>query len=87
MFSFHLPIELAKNIEINKYTIKLQNGKQLPYRLIYSLELVKLETLKAYIKTYPKNRFIQFFKSLTDAFILFCKEPNIIITCISTTKV
>ena len=58
---------------INKYTIELQDGKQLPYRLIYSLRSVELKTLKTYIKTYLKTKFIQPFKSLVGTSILFDK--------------
>lgn len=36
---------------INKYAINLEPGKQLLYRLIYSLSLVKLETLKTYLRS------------------------------------
>ncbi len=37
---------------------------------------MELETLKAYIKTYLKIRFIRPFKSFTDAPIFFDKKPN-----------
>lgn len=43
---------------MNKYAIKLDEGKQLFYGLIYSLELVKLKILKIYIKSHLKTRFI-----------------------------
>lgn len=49
---------LLKQIEFNEYVIKLEKGKQLPYGLIYSLELVELETLKMYIETYLKTSII-----------------------------
>lgn len=45
-------IELSENIGINKYTINLVNEKYLLYKPIYVLNLVKLETLKTYIKTF-----------------------------------
>ena len=45
---------LLKHIELNEHIIKLENGKQLPYRPIYCLDLMVLETLKAYIKTHLK---------------------------------
>ena len=51
-------MELLKYLSINKYTINLQRDKQLPHRLIYSLELVELETFKIYIKTNLANSFI-----------------------------
>ena len=49
---------LPECIELNEHAIDLEDGKQLPYRLIYSLGLVELETLKTYIETYLKTRFI-----------------------------
>ena len=58
VFSFDLAIELPENISINKRAIKLQEVKQLPYRPIYSLKLIELETLKIYIKTHLKTGFI-----------------------------
>ena len=51
-------MELPKNIGINEHAIKLQEGKQPPYRPIYSLGLVELEILKTYIKIYLKTGFI-----------------------------
>ena len=69
-------MELAKNIGINKHGIKLEKGKQPPYRPIYSLELVELKTLKTYIKTHLKTGFIWPFKSLAGIPILFDKKPD-----------
>lgn len=51
-------MKLLENTGINKYTINQVEGKQLLYRLIYSQKLIKLETLKIYIKIYLKTRFI-----------------------------
>ena len=70
-------IELLKNTEINKHAIKLEEGKQPSFRPIYSLRLIKLETLKIlkiYIKTSLANSFIWLFKSPARAFILFDKK-------------
>ena len=53
-----LAIKLPKNIGINKYTIKLIEGKQALYRPTYTLRKVKLEILKAYIKTHLKTEVI-----------------------------
>lgn len=61
-------------MSLNKHTIKLIDGKQLSYRLIYALSLVKLETLKTYIETYLKIRFIQSPNFLINALILFDKS-------------
>ena len=57
--------------------MELQKGQQPPYRPIYSLGLVELETLKTYIETHLKIRFIQASKCLASTFsILFNKKPN-----------
>lgn len=62
---------LPKQTELNQYTIKLQNGKQLFYRSIYSLKLMELETLKISIKTNLGNSFIWPSKPSASALILF----------------
>ena len=67
---------LPKQTRVNQYTIKLEKGKQLPYRPIYSLRLVKLKTLKTYIKTNLANNFIRALKSPTSAPILFVHKSN-----------
>ena len=69
-------MELLKNTGINKHAIKMQDGKQLPYGLIYSLGPVELETLKIYIKTYLNTGFIQPSKSSPGVSILFDKKPD-----------
>ena len=76
IFSFDYTIELYENISINEYAIKLVKDKQLPYWLIYSLKLVKLKTLKTYIETYLKSRFIQPSKFLTGIPIFFNQKLN-----------
>ena len=43
---------------------------------IYALNLVELETLKTYIKIYLKIGYIQYSISLTNASILFNKNPD-----------
>lgn len=58
MFLFKLIIKLHENININKYAIKLEDGKQPLYRPIYKLRPVKLEILKIYIKTHLETGFI-----------------------------
>lgn len=60
----------------NNYAIKLKKSKQLLYNLIYSLELMKLEILKAYIKLNLANDFIQLFKSYISISILFDQKKN-----------
>ncbi len=69
-------MELPKNIRINEYTIKLIEEKQLSYGPIYTLSLVELETLKVYIETYLKTRFIWPSTFPTDTPIFFNKKPN-----------
>ena len=69
-------MELLKNTSINKHDIKLQDGKQSQYELIYSLEQIELETLKTYIETHLKTRFIRPSKSPAGALILFAKMSN-----------
>ena len=76
VFSFDLAIKLQENTGINKHAIKLEIDKQPSYRPIYSLGPVELETLKIYIKTHLRTRFIQPSMSLTDALILFDKKPD-----------
>ena len=50
-------------IKINNHIIKLVNGQQPPYGVIYSLGSIELETLKTYIKTNLANKFIRQSKS------------------------
>lgn len=57
-FSKKLVKKLSKYLNINKYSINLEFDKQLPYKLIYSLKLVELKTLKIYIYTNLANSFI-----------------------------
>ena len=76
VFSFDLAIELPENTGINKHAIKLQRGKQPPYRPIYSLGSVKLESLKTYIKTHLNTGFIWPSKSFVNALIPFDKKPD-----------
>ena len=67
---------LPEHTEINTHAIELEEGKQPPYRPIYSLGPVELETLKTYIETNLANGFIRFSKSLAGAPILFDQKPD-----------
>ena len=58
VFSKKLAIKLSKYLYINKYAINPEKDKQLIYKLIYSLELIKLESFKTYFKTNLANSFI-----------------------------
>ena len=71
IFLFNFAIELSKNTCINEYIIKQVESKQLFYKPIYSLRLVKLKILKIYMETYQKTWFIWLSNSLTDTFIFF----------------
>ncbi len=51
-------MELLENSGINKHAIELIEEKQLPYKPVYTLSLVKLKTLKAYMETHLKTGFI-----------------------------
>lgn len=55
----------------SNYRIKWKKDNESSYGLIYSLELIELETLKAYIKTNLVNSFIQLFKFFASTLILF----------------
>ncbi len=76
VFSSDLAIELPENTRINKHAIELIDGKQSPYRPIYSFSPVELETLNTYIKPHLKTGFIRPSKSPTGAPILFNKKLN-----------
>ena len=76
VFSLELAFKLPKHTGINDYAIKLVDGQQPPYRLIYSLGPIELEMLKAYIETNLFNGFIKPFKSPADAPILFDRKSN-----------
>ena len=58
VFSEELTVVLPEHTKININSINLEEGKQPSYGLIYSSELVELETLKIYIETYLKTEFI-----------------------------
>lgn len=67
---------LPKITNFNNNVIELEDGKQSPYKPIYSLRLIKRKTLKIYIETHLRTRFIQTSKFSTDAFILFNEKPH-----------
>ena len=60
----------------NKHVIELKEGKESPYRPIYSLAPVELEVFKTYIKTNLLNGFIQVSKSPAGVLILFVRKLN-----------
>ena len=67
---------LPKRTKVNEHAIELEEGKQPPYKLIYSLRPVELKTLKTYIKTNLANGFIRALKSPASSPILFVHKPN-----------
>ena len=58
IFSVENTAKLLENININEYTIKLEEDKQPLSGHIYSLKPIKLEILKIYIETNLANSFI-----------------------------
>ena len=68
--------KFLKYIGINDNAIELVDCQQLFYRFIYSLELIELEILKAYIKINLVNYFITSFKSPIDTLIFFDLKSN-----------
>ena len=67
---------LLEVTKLNQHAIKLQEDQQPPYRPIYSLSIVELETLKTYIETNLANDFIQPSKSPAGAPIFFVEKPD-----------
>lgn len=74
IFTKKLAVGLPKRFNIIKYIIDLEPSKQLLYGPIYSLCWIELKILKTYIKTNLANNFIQLFKLLAGAPILFVKK-------------
>ena len=68
--------ELPQKTGIKEFAIELEEGKQPPFRPIYSLGLVELETLKTNIEAILTNGFIRPFKFPIGAPILFHRKPN-----------
>ena len=71
VFFSDLVSKFIKHNGINNYTIKLVNGQQPFYGLIYYLRLVEFESLKAFIEINLANGFIRPFKSSASTPILF----------------
>ena len=74
VFSPDLVSKLPEHTRINNHAIELVEGQQAPYRPIYSLGPVELETLKACIETNQANGFIRPSKSPAGAPILFNRK-------------
>ncbi len=71
-----LAIELPEHTEIIDHAIKFVDDRQLSYGAIYSLGLIELQTLKAYIENNLANGFIRPSKSPAIASILFDKKQD-----------
>lgn len=69
IFLKKIAIKLFKYFVFNKQSIGLKPNKQLLYRSIYSLRLMKLKSLKTYIKIKLANNFIYFAKFLVETSI------------------
>ena len=76
IFSLDLASELPEHSGINNHAMELVDGQQRPYKLIYNLGPVELETLKAYIETNLANGFIRLSKSPAGAPILFDRKSD-----------
>lgn len=76
VFSFNLALELPKNTDINIYTLELIEKKQLSFRPIYVLNLIKLKILKDYIEIYQKIGLIYLSKSYANTLIFINKKPD-----------
>ena len=76
IFSSDSPVELQKQTWINDHPINQLDNKQPPYGPIYSLESVKLEILKLYIKTNLASGFTRPSKYSADAPILFVRKKH-----------
>ena len=76
IFSKNLVMQLLNCLSIKKHTINLKWGKQMLYKPINNLKLVKLKTLKTYIESNLANSFIQQFKSTARTLIRFVIKSN-----------
>ena len=76
VFSSDSVAELPEHAGINDHSINLLDDKQPPYSPIYSLELMKLETLKTYIEANLASGFIRLSKFSAVALILFVRKTD-----------
>ena len=83
VFSKELAKVLSQQIRVNEHAIKLEESKQPPYGLIYSLAPVEIKTFKTYIKTNLANGFITTFKSPADTLIFLFVSQMLASNCMS----
>ena len=76
VFLSKLAIKLLKHMRINNHAIKLVDNWQSSYGSIYYLALIKLKTLKIYIKNNLVNNFIRLSKFFARRPIFFNKKPD-----------
>ena len=76
VFSAESVTELLENIGMNKYAIKLEKDKQLPFSPIYNLGPIELKILKTYIETNLANSLIRPSKSPARKPIFFDMKPD-----------
>ena len=76
VFSSESALEIEKYTRINDHSINLLDNKQTSLGLIYSLGLIELKTLKAYIETNLASGSIKLSKSLTGTPIPFVQRNN-----------
>ncbi len=69
-------LEFPKHTGVYDHAIELVDNWQPLYGPIYSLDQVKLEKLKTYIKNNLVNNFIKSFKSLARTLIFFDKKSD-----------
>ena len=67
---------LPKRTGANEHTIELEEGKQPPYRPLYSIRPIEFKIFNTYIETNLTNGFIQTWKSPAGALILFVRKPD-----------
>ena len=82
LFKKNLVYELSKH-DFSDYAINLKKKAQSSYNFIYSLSELKLKVFKTYIEKHLTNDFIQLFKFLIDALILFVKKNNNFRLCVN----
>lgn len=76
VFLKKIATKLIKHFNINKYITNLKLSKQVLYKLIYSLRLIKLKTPKFYIKIKLANDFIYLSNFLAQILILLVQKSN-----------
>ena len=77
MFLKWLATKVLKYSSINKYTINIKIDKQLSYKVIYTIELIRIETLKTYIKTNLANNLSEFSNFLLK-FVFYLLKSQIV---------